>query len=377
MVVLGLFLFFLFAWRGCADSSGNNPGREYMPDMGHGIAYEANNYDYYYYNTWDSEEEYRAFVEPRKPVAGTVPRGFAGVHLAKSFADQQKTRAALDGSISSNAIKVPVNGSVPYYYENTDADRERATAEITENPIPATESSLKSGKELYTVNCEICHGKKIDGNGWIYENGAYPAAPANLSSDEFVNASEGRYYHSIMHGKGVMGSYADKLSYQERWEVIHYIRSIQAKGAGLPFDVLADDNLSQNFNSALAAAKSDKGATPEATTIRMKNVFFETGSAGLKRASRFQLNELAAILNANPSVNIEISGHTDNVGDPAGNMALSNARAKAVLDFLTEKGVNTSTLVGKGYGDTRPVATNETDAGKQQNRRTEVRIVNH
>lgn len=377
MIVLGLFLFFLFVWRGCSDSQGNNPGREYMPDMGHGIAYEANNYDYYYYNTWGTEEEYRAFVEPRKPVTGTVPRGYSGVHLAKSFADQQKNRAALDGSISSNAIKVPMNGSVPYYYGNTDADRERATADITENPVAATERSLETGKELYAVNCEICHGKKADGNGWIYENGAYPAAPANLISDDFINSSEGRYYHSIMHGKGVMGSYADKLSYQERWDVIHYIRSIQAKEKGLTYDVLSNDNLTQNFNSALAAAKSDKTATPDATTIRMKNVFFETGSAGLRKASRFQLNELAGILIANPSVNIEISGHTDNVGDPAGNMALSNARAKSVLDFLTGKGVDVSKLVGIGYGDTRPVAANDTDAGKQQNRRTEVRIVNH
>ena len=86
--------------------------------------------------------------------------------------------------------------------------------------------------------CGICHGEKGDGLGYLVreENpakgivaGIYPAAPANLLQDTFINSSVGRMYHGIMYGKNVMGSYADKLSYVERWEVIHYIRSLQAK----------------------------------------------------------------------------------------------------------------------------------------------------
>jgi hypothetical protein len=67
------------------------------------------------------------------------------------------------------------------------------------------------------------------------DGGVYPAQPANLISDEFIAASPGRFYHSIMFGKNVMGSYKDKLSYKERWEVIHYIRSLQAREKSLAY----------------------------------------------------------------------------------------------------------------------------------------------
>jgi len=188
--------------------------------MGHSIAYEANLNDYYYYNTWGSEEDYFKLAQPRKPVKGTIPRGNAGM----AYGDE-KREAAMQG--------YAVNGSVPYHYEDTEEERTRAMEEIVSNPYPITESGLVRAKSLYEVNCGICHGNKGDGNGWLYSeenpNAKYPAAPAVLTSDEFIEASNGRFYHAIMYGKNVMGGYADKLSYEERWQVIHYIRSLQAK----------------------------------------------------------------------------------------------------------------------------------------------------
>lgn len=71
---------------------------------------------------------------------------------------------------------------------------------------------------------------------WLEDDGKYPAQPAILTSDEFTAASNGRFYFAIMHGKNVMGSYADKLSYEERWQVIHYIRALQAQNKGLQYD---------------------------------------------------------------------------------------------------------------------------------------------
>lgn len=70
----------------------------------------------------------------------------------------------------------------------------------------------------------------------VRDDGKYPAQPAILVSDEFIAASNGRFYHAIMHGKNVMGAYSDKLSYKERWEVIQYIRSLQAQAKGLKYD---------------------------------------------------------------------------------------------------------------------------------------------
>jgi len=209
----------------CSTPDRNNPGTEYMPDMYHSIAYEANLNDYYYYNTWGTEKEYTKLAQPRKPVAGTIARGYVAP-VDKKF---------VDGSATTNAIAVPVNGSVPYYYEDTEEERTRAMKEIIKNPFPITEAGLKSGEELYNTFCGICHGKKGDGNGWLVDekntNQVYPAQPANFLSELFleVGNTNGRYYHSIMHGKNVMGAYADKISYEERWNVIHWIRALQAK----------------------------------------------------------------------------------------------------------------------------------------------------
>ena len=221
IAICGLVVF------GCSPSSGEFQGNEYMPDMGHSVAYEANYYDYYRYNRWGGEADYYAMAQPRNPVQGTIPRGYAGAGASLS------KYAMLRGMNSLNAIATPPNGSVPYYYEDTEAERTRATNEIIENPFPITTAGLAQGKTLYDIYCGICHGKKGDGNGYLVadENAAaaYPAQPAILTSEEFITATNGRYYHAIMHGKNVMGGYADKLSYEERWQVIHYIRALQAK----------------------------------------------------------------------------------------------------------------------------------------------------
>ena len=88
-----------------------------------------------------------------------------------------------------------------------------------------------AGKTFMTSIVVYAMVRMVMGLGYLVreDGGVYPAQPANFLLEEFVQASEGRYYHSIMYGKNVMGGYADKLSYEERWQVIHYIRSLQAK----------------------------------------------------------------------------------------------------------------------------------------------------
>lgn len=243
LIVLMLFSASAF-YTGCVQADGDFPGREYMMDMGHPISYQANTSNYFYFNTWGSEEEYYAMVQPRLPVEGTVARGFTGIHYAT---DENRRKQLVDmftGNLGVNAIVTPVNAKVPFYYDNTEDDRERAMADIINNPFPISEKGLATGKQLYEVFCGICHGNAGDGLGVIYENGAYPAAPANFLLEEFIEASNGRYYYSIMHGRGVMGAYSDKLNYEERWQVIHYIRSIQAKELGIPYSAEASDDKS-------------------------------------------------------------------------------------------------------------------------------------
>jgi mono/diheme cytochrome c family protein len=196
----------------CQGTGVNKTGSEYMPDMAHSVAYEANSYGYYSLNRWGTEADLHKMSQPRGPIDGTIARGYAG------------------SAKPSTGIVYKANGSVPYYYADTEEERTRAMAEIIKNPYPITKAGLEQGKALYNINCGICHGEKGDGAGYLVrdDGGKYPVQPANFMLDEFVNASNGRYYHSIIYGKNLMGGYGDKLSYEERWNVIHYIRSMQA-----------------------------------------------------------------------------------------------------------------------------------------------------
>jgi outer membrane protein OmpA-like peptidoglycan-associated protein len=106
-------------------------------------------------------------------------------------------------------------------------------------------------------------------------------------------------------------------------------------------------------------------------TITLKNIFFNTGKSELLPASFPELDKLAGYLNEMPNTLIAISGHTDNTGNEDQNQKLSEARAKAVADYLTEKGIDTSRINYTGYGSSRPVSSNDSEEGKQQNRRVE------
>lgn len=110
-------------------------------------------------------------------------------------------------------------------------------------------------------------------------------------------------------------------------------------------------------------------------TYTLDNVYFDTGKSTLRSESFKEIDELAEFLLLKKSMVIEIAGHTDNVGQKDANLKLSQDRANAVRDYLIKKGVKPANVQAKGYGDSQPVATNDTDAGKQRNRRTEVRII--
>jgi OOP family OmpA-OmpF porin len=103
---------------------------------------------------------------------------------------------------------------------------------------------------------------------------------------------------------------------------------------------------------------------------------FELAKATLKPVSNAILDGVVTILAARPGVRkVEIEGHTDIKGDPEKNRVLSQARAQAVLDYLVKKGIAAERLVAKGYGPDKPVASNDTEAGREANRRVEFSIV--
>lgn len=171
----------------CADKVRRDPGKVYMPDMAYSRAYET-------YASNENLEE-KGIQYNSMPVNGTVARG-----------------------------------DMPTYSLKNDSAGYAASVSI-KNPLPAlNEEDNKEAERLYLINCGICHGKKLDGNGplWNDGNGPYPAAPKNFLADDMKALSAGTMFHSTTYGKGQMGSYASQLSTKQRWMVIHYIQSMQA-----------------------------------------------------------------------------------------------------------------------------------------------------
>jgi len=110
-------------------------------------------------------------------------------------------------------------------------------------------------------------------------------------------------------------------------------------------------------------------------TVILKNIFFDTDSYHLKPESQIELDKLTRLLTENKSLKIEIDGHTDNVGSDNYNLQLSQNRAKSVYEYLISAGISESRLSFKGFGETLPIASNDTEQGRAVNRRTEFKVI--
>lgn len=111
------------------------------------------------------------------------------------------------------------------------------------------------------------------------------------------------------------------------------------------------------------------------THIVLKNIFYEVGSYELKEMSYIELDKLVDFMKNNPTIKIEVSGHTDNTGTDQYNLELSENRAKSVITYLTDHGIILQRLTYKGYGSSKPVTGNKTEEQRAENRRTEVKII--
>jgi outer membrane protein OmpA-like peptidoglycan-associated protein len=107
----------------------------------------------------------------------------------------------------------------------------------------------------------------------------------------------------------------------------------------------------------------------------LKNIFFDLNQYALKSSSQVELDNIVQLMKENPTLKIQINGHTDNIGKSKDNLVLSENRAKEVVKYLTEKGIQSQRLTYKGYGATQPVADNSTEQGRAKNRRTELKVI--
>jgi outer membrane protein OmpA-like peptidoglycan-associated protein len=112
-------------------------------------------------------------------------------------------------------------------------------------------------------------------------------------------------------------------------------------------------------------------------TIILKNIFYKTDSFALEKESKIELDKVVKFMRDYPEVKIEISGHTDNIGTAEYNQSLSENRAKSVVDYLINSSVLKERIMYKGYGYSKPVASNDTEEGRAQNRRTELKVIDN
>ena len=163
-----------------------SPGRVYMPDMAYSRAYET------YASTENLQQ--KGIHYTGMPVTGTIAQG----DMLQIYTIQNDSA----GYIQSATVK---------------------------NPVSIDSIDKKEAERLYLVNCGICHGAKLDGNGPLWKDGTgpYPAAPKNLMGDDMKKMADGTMFHSVTYGKGQMGSYASQLNTMQRWMVIAFIKSKQ------------------------------------------------------------------------------------------------------------------------------------------------------
>ena len=177
------------------------PSNTYMPDMAYSRAYETySQRDSSIFTENENDRGQKIFYNNR-PVTGTIARGEEmPFHLTKD--------------IVGDTTNYHASKSVP-------------------NPIDyLTGMELKEVERLYLINCGICHGKELDGNGPLYKGGEgpYAAKPATLVGDvKYDNMPAGQMFYSMTYGKGQMGSYASQLSRKQRWQIITYIKGKQKK----------------------------------------------------------------------------------------------------------------------------------------------------
>lgn len=138
---------------------------------------------------------------------------------------------------------------------------------------------------------------------------------------------------------------------------------------------------SENFNLPDSAQfkeyfiKIELKKLKEGTKVILKNIFFDYDKATLRPESYPELDRVVELLNQNPNLKVEISGHTDSKGSDEYNLKLSQLRAKSVVDYIISKGIPANKLIAKGYGETQPIDTNDTEEGRQNNRRVEFKVL--
>ncbi|WP_370390016.1 cytochrome c [uncultured Winogradskyella sp.] len=175
-----LALLVVFSLSSCNNKTSRN--YQYMPNMYEPVSYEA----------YQESDAFANGIEAQLPAEGTIPRG----------------------------------GFMPYEYEDTNEGYEAAKANLV-SPMDSLQVDYERGKELYDVYCGICHGTKGAGQGTLVKREKILGVPSYADAGRAITT--GSIYHVIYYGKNTMGSYANQLNEEERWQVVAYVEKLKAE----------------------------------------------------------------------------------------------------------------------------------------------------
>lgn len=261
----------------------------------------------------------------------------------KNWTEPENLGPAINSERDDFFINIPETGKYAYYSKeisDEDADIFRLALPIFYQPNPVV---LVKGKVIHSTTKKPIAAKII-----------YEQLPGGKEIGIAESDSSNGQYQIILPSKAVYGFRAEAEGF---FPISQNIDLMEQK-----------ENKEMTQDLTLVPIKTGE-------TIVMNNIFFETDKSELKEESFPELDRIASFLEDNTSITVEISGHTDNVGSSKYNMQLSERRAKAVVNYIIEKGIDEKRIEVKAYGKTKPVATNKTTEGRSKNRRVEFKIL--
>lgn len=223
---------------------------------------------------------------------------------------------------------------------------------------------------------------KVGGGGDVASNPDTRPDPVALISGKVIDQTTGKpieakiIYQTLPDGAEageatsdpITGEYKIVLPYGQKYSMRAVAKDFIAEGDNV--DLTQTKGFQEIKGKELKLIPIEVGRS-----IRLNNIFFDTGKAELRPESGPELDRLVITFNETPKMVIEVRGHTDNTGSNEINAKLSQDRADAVREYFISKGIEPDRIAGKGFGETKPVSTNDTDEGRQQNRRVEFLIV--
>lgn len=246
-----------------------------------------------------------------------------------------------------------------------DAKKEEPTvAGVQTSTDRATEQkSLDSGGTPIDANSMAPTPVVIMSGRVVDDKTGKPIPDAKIIYKSLSNGEEGEAYTNPLTGEWkIVLPYGAKYSY--RAEAKEFI------GIEKSLDLTEIKEYKEYKNDLLKLAPIEVGVD-----VPLNNIFFEYAKAVLQPTSFPELDRIADTMKENPNLVIEIQGHTDNVGSDESNQKLSQDRAEAVRKYLLSKKIQTARITSVGYGETKPIASNDTEEGRAQNRRVQLAIV--